>query len=174
MVDTAYTVPTEKADRLPAAYRRDDQGVLVEVEPRADGFYVAPAPFDVSHAELVSTARDYAAFARMLASRGVLGGEQFVDPELLDLMRTDQITDALKTPDSFFPGVWDDLGWGFGVSVVTGGEHAGRIGWSGGLGTDFFIDQDGSFRIVLTQMEMGPAVMGLFDDLQRLPVQPLS
>lgn len=174
MVDTAYTVPTEKADRLPAAYRRDDQGVLVEVEPCADGFYVAPAPFDVSHAELVSTARDYAAFARMLASGGVLGGEQFVDPELLDLMRTDQITDALKTPDSFFPGFWDDLGWGFGVSVVTGGEHAGRIGWSGGLGTDFFIDQDGSFRIVLTQMEMGPAVMGLFDDLQRLPVQPLS
>lgn len=174
MADTAFTVPAEKAGRLPAAFRRDDQGALVEVEPRAGGFYLAPAPFDVSHAELVSTARDYAAFARMLASGGVVGGEQFVDPELLGLMRTDQIADVLKTPDSFFPGFWDGVGWGFGVAVITATEHAGRFGWSGGLGTDFFVDPDGSFRIVLTQMEMGAAVMGLFDDLQRLPVRPLS
>jgi CubicO group peptidase (beta-lactamase class C family) len=174
MVDTSHVVPPEKADRLPAAYRRDDQGALVEIEPRAGGFYLAPAPFDVSHAELVSTARDYAAFARMLAAGGVLDGEQFVDPALLGLMRSDQIDDALKTPDSFFPGFWDGLGWGFGVSVVTAGEYVGRFGWSGGLGTDFFIDPDCGFRIVLTQMEMGPAVMGLFDDLQQLPVRPLS
>ncbi|MFB7250323.1 serine hydrolase domain-containing protein [Microbacterium sp. NPDC056234] len=167
MVDTSSTVPPHKADRLPAAHGRDAQGVLFEIEPRAGGFYVGPAPFDVSHAELVSTARDYAAFARMLASGGTVDGERFVDPALLALLRTDQVPEALKTPDSFFPGFWDGLGWGFGVAVVTAGEHAGRYGWSGGLGTDFFIDQDGSFRIVLTQMEMGPAVMALFDDLQQ-------
>ena len=167
MADTAYTVPTQKADRLPAAYRRDDQGALLEVEPRAGGFYLAPAPFDVSHAELVSTARDYAAFARMLAAAGRVDGEIFLDPDLLELLRGDRVPDTVKTPDSFFPGFWDGVGWGFGVAVITEGEHTGRIGWSGGLGTDFFVDRNGAFRIVLTQMEMGPAVMGLFDDLQR-------
>ena len=169
MVDTRFTVPAQDADRLPAAYGRDGDGTRYEIEPRAGGFYVSPAPFDVSHAELVSTARDYAAFARMLAASGRIDGRSFVSPELLAELRTDRIPDALKTPDSFFPGFWEGLGWGYGVAVVTAGEHAGRIGWSGGLGTDFFIDPDGTFRIVLTQMEMGPAVMALFDDLQRSP-----
>lgn len=167
MVDTAFTVPTEKADRLPAAYRHDERGASIEIEPPAGGFYVAPAPFDLSHAELVSTARDFAAFARMLASEGTIDGKPFLDPELLTLLRSDQVPETVKTPDSFFPGFWDAVGWGFGVAVITEGEHARRFGWSGGLGTDFFVDPDGSFRIVLTQMEMGPAVMGLFDDLQQ-------
>jgi hypothetical protein len=74
----------------------------------------APA-FDLSHAELMSTASDYAAFLRMLAA---------------------------------------------------GGEHARRYGWSGGLGTDFFANPDGSFQIVLAQVEMGEAVTGLFAETQ--------
>lgn len=167
MVDTGFTVPAATASRLPAAYRRDDSGTLVEVEPAGGGFSVAPAPFDLSHAELVSTARDYAAFVRMVASGGTLDGEPFVDPELLAQLRTDQIPDSLKTPDSFFPGFWDGVGWGFGVAVVTEGADAGRFGWSGGQGTDFFVNRDGTYRIVLTQMEMGPAVMALFADLQQ-------
>ncbi|WP_341947221.1 serine hydrolase domain-containing protein [Microbacterium sp. LWH11-1.2] len=164
MVDTGYTVPIEQAHRLPAAYRHDESGELVEIEPAAGGFSVAPASFDLSHSELVSTASDYAAFARMLAAGGVHGREVFLEPQLLELLRTDQVPDAAKAEDSFFPGFWNATGWGFGVAVVTEGDHAGRYGWSGGQGTDFSIDPDGSFQIVLTQVEMGEAVMELFAD----------
>ncbi|WP_166844882.1 serine hydrolase [Isoptericola sp. BMS4] len=164
MVDTGYTVPRDQAHRLPAAYRHDADGNLTQIEPAGEGFYVAPAPFDLSHAELVSTARDYAAFARMLAAGGRHDGEVVVEPDLLALMRTDQVPAAVKTPDSFFPGFWDGMGWGFGVCVQTSGPHAGRFGWSGGLGTDLRVDPDGSFLVLLTQVEMGPAVMGLFAD----------
>ncbi|WP_217183673.1 serine hydrolase [Streptomyces sp. AC495_CC817] len=167
MIDTGHTVPPERAHRLPAGYRHDGAGGLVEVEPAAGGFSVAPAPFDVSHSELVSTASDYSAFARMLASGGVHDGYAFLDPELLSRMRADQVPAAVKTPESFFPGFWDGTGWGFGVMMHTEGAHVGRYGWSGGLGTDFFIDPDGSFRIVMTQVEMGPEVMGLFGDIAR-------
>ena len=80
-------------------------------------------------------------------------------------MRTDQVPDAAKADDSFFPGFWDGTGWGWGVSVQTAGPHPGRYGWSGGLGTDVYIDPDGSFRVILTQVEMGAEVMGLFADL---------
>lgn len=166
MVDTGYTVPVEQAHRLPAAYRHDQSGDLVEIEPAAGGFSVAPAPFDLNHSELVSTASDYAAFVRMLAAGGIHDGERLLDPDLLAQLRTDQVPAAAKSEDSFFPGFWEGTGWGFGVAVVTEGEHAGRFGWSGGLGTDFFVDPDGSFTIVLTQVEMGEKVMELFDAIQ--------
>ena len=166
MVDTGYTVPIDQAHRLPAAYRHDESGALVEIEPAAAGFYVAPAPFDLSHAELVSTASDYAAFARMLAAGGIHDGKVVVSPELLVQLHTDQVPAGANAEDSFFPGFWNGTGWGYGVAVVTEGDHPGRYGWSGGLGTDFFIDRDGSFRIVLAQVEMGEAMMGLFGDIQ--------
>jgi CubicO group peptidase (beta-lactamase class C family) len=55
MIDTALWVPEDKLDRLPAAYRRGEAG-LVETEPAGGGFYAGPPPFDVGHGELVSTA----------------------------------------------------------------------------------------------------------------------
>ena len=69
MPDTAFWVPNEKLDRLPAAYRHGEGG-LVEMEPAHGGFYAGPPPFDVSHAELVSTARDYHRFLRTLVESG--------------------------------------------------------------------------------------------------------
>lgn len=165
MTDTGHSVPRQDAHRLPAAYRHDGTGALVEMEPAGDGFYLAPAPFDLSHAELVSTAADYAAFARMLASGGRADDRIILQPELLEQMRTDRVPARLKTPDSFFPGFWDGMGWGYGVAVQTTGPHQGRYGWSGGLGTDVYVDLDCSFRVILTQVEMGAATMALFADL---------
>ncbi len=66
---TAFWVPKEKLDRLPAAYRHGEGG-LAEKEPARGGFYAGPPPFDVSHSELVSTARDYHRFLRMLVDPG--------------------------------------------------------------------------------------------------------
>lgn len=166
MIDTGYTVPVAQAHRLPAAFRHDGGAALVEIEPPGAGFYVAPAPFDLSHSELVSTARDYAGFARMLAAGGRHEGRAFLEPGLVAAMTADQVPAAAKTPESFFPGFWEGTGWGFGVSVQTAGPHAGRFGWSGGLGTTMHADPDGSFLVLLSQVEMGPAVMQLFAAVQ--------
>ncbi len=168
MPDTGYAVPAAQAHRLCAAYRDGEDGGLEVIEPASAGFYVAPTPFDVSHGELVSTLADYVTFARMLSAGGQHEGRQMVDPALLREMTQDQVPASLKTPDSFFPGFWEGMGWGFGVAVETTGDHAGRYGWSGGLGTDFFIDPSGAFGVLLTQVEMGPAVFGLLGDVQRL------
>ena len=166
MRDTGYTVPQAQAHRLPAAYRHDEKGSLIEIEPAAGGFYVAPAPFALDHAELVSTASDYAAFARMLASGGRHDGRVLLDPALLEQLTRDQVSAAVKSDDSFFPGFWNGTGWGYGVAVVTSGPHTGRYGWSGGLGTDVSVDPDGSFRVILTQVEMDARVMALFGEVQ--------
>jgi CubicO group peptidase (beta-lactamase class C family) len=167
MTDTALWVPEGKLDRLPAAYRHGDEG-LAEIEPAGGGFYAGSPPFDVSHSELVSTVRDYHRFARMLADGGRVNGQPMISPDHLQQMNSDQVAAACKTEDSFFPGFWDGTGWGFGVAVKTEGPQRGRIGWSGGLGTDFFVDPDGTVGILLTQVEMGKDMWPLVVQFQSL------
>ncbi len=167
IADTALWVAEGKLDRLPAAYRHGDEG-LVEIEPAGGGFYAGPPSFDVSHGELVSTARDYHRFARMLAEGGRVNGQPVISPDHLRQMTSDQVPAACKTASSFFPRFWDGTGWGFGVAVKTAGPQRDRIGWSGGLGTDFFVDPDGTVGILLTQVEMGKEMSPLLEQFQSL------
>jgi CubicO group peptidase (beta-lactamase class C family) len=167
MSDTALWVPEEKLDRLPAAYRHGDDG-LVETEPAGGGFYAGPPPFDVSHGELVSTARDFHRFAAMLADGGRIDGEPFISADHLRQMTSDQVPERNKTPESFFPGFWEGMGWGFGVAVQTEGPRRGRYGWSGGQGTDFFVDPDATIGILLTQVELGEQMLTMIEEFQAL------
>lgn len=168
MPDTAFWVPEEKLDRLPAAYRHG-KGGLEETEPAGDGFYAGPPPFDVSHGELVSTARDYHRFLRMLVGRGPTEGAQLISDVHLRQMTSDQVPAGNKTPESFFPGFWDGTGWGFGVGIDTTGPRRGRYGWSGGQGTNFYVAPDGTIGILLTQVEMGEQMGGMVAEFQALP-----
>lgn len=161
MTDTGFSVPREQAHRLPAAFRRTANG-FEESEPAGAGFYVEPAPFDVSHSELVSTVADYHAFLRAL-----LEGRLIRD-ELRDELRRDQVKEGAKSHDSFIPGFWENTGWGYGVSVMTDGPHRGRFGWSGGLGTDFFVDPDGTICIVMAQVRLDEQVFGMLGELRGL------
>ncbi|MGO1569568.1 MAG: serine hydrolase domain-containing protein, partial [Brachybacterium sp.] len=79
------------------------------------------------------------------------------------MLRSDQVPASAKQPGSFFSGFWEQTGWGFGVSVVADGPHRGRWSWSGGAGTDFFVDPDGTLGLLLTQVELGPRVMPLLE-----------
>jgi CubicO group peptidase (beta-lactamase class C family) len=167
MTDTALWVAEGNLDRLPAAYRHGDEG-LVETEPAGGGFYAGPPSFDVSHGELVCTAADYHRFARMLAGGGRANGHPMISPDHVQQMTSDQVPAACKTADSFFPGFWDGMGWGFGVAVKTAGPQRGRIGWSGGQGTNFFADPDGTVGILLTQVEMGEDMRPLIEQFQSL------
>lgn len=42
-------------------------------------------------------------------------------------------------------------------------------GWSGGLGSNIFVDPDGTAGVLLTQVEMGERMQILLDELQALP-----
>jgi CubicO group peptidase (beta-lactamase class C family) len=159
MPDTGLWVPTDRCHRLTAAYRYED-GSLIETEPAAGGPYAGPPPVDVSHGELVSTVTDFHRFLRAVPTS--------VSTEHLELMTHDQVPASIKTDDSFYPGFWPGTGWGFGVSVVTEGEHLGRYGWSGGQGTDFFVDPDGTVGILLTQTELCEATFALLSEFQEL------
>ncbi|HEY0240175.1 MAG TPA: serine hydrolase domain-containing protein [Friedmanniella sp.] len=165
MPDTGLWVPLPELGRLPAVYRHDGHG-LVESEPAGGGPYAGAPAQDVSHGELVSTARDYHRFLTALAAADALDGAPLVSAEHRRLMLTDQVPAENKTPESFFPGFWDTTGWGFGVGIQTTGTQRGRYGWSGGQGTDFFVDPDQTVGILLTQVELGEHVWPLVEEFQ--------
>ena len=88
-------------------------------------------------------------------------------------MIRDQTPAVAKTPDSFFSrrsGTrWGgDSAW----ACETTGPHAGRYTWSGGQGTNFYVDPDGTVGILLTQVEMGDPIGRLISDFQEVPARP--
>lgn len=95
-------------------------------------------------------------------------------------MMTDHITAEQKACSPFFPGFWQQHGWGFGGAVTTGpGEGAGSIGsygWVGGFGTGFLIDPNtGMTTIVMTQRLMrGPDDATLIERVQTFACQAFA
>jgi CubicO group peptidase (beta-lactamase class C family) len=74
-----------------------------------------------------------------------------------------------KAGSGFFPGFWDNRGWGFGMSVVTRRDHVapgpGSFGWDGGFGTSGYTDPaEEMVGILMTQGLLDAAVMDLNTD----------
>jgi CubicO group peptidase (beta-lactamase class C family) len=88
---------------------------------------------------LMTTARDYAQFAMMLANGGELNGHRILSPRSVEMMRSVFIPDTL-------PGRQAGEGYGLGVRVVTDPAalgtwlDEGSFGWSGFYGTHFWVD----------------------------------
>lgn len=167
MADTAMFVSGDRARRLVAAYRHGEDGRLVEDEPAGGGYHVATPPFDVSHGELVATARDYQRFAAMLLRGGELDGVRLLSEASVAAMTRDHIDPAQKTDDAFFPGFWQENGWGYGMAVTVVRDvhgEAGRYSWMGGYGTAWFNDPGtGLIGIALMQVLLDEATMRAVD-----------
>ena len=126
MIDTALSVPEEKLDRLPAAYRHGEDGLVV-TEPAGGGFYAGPPPFDVSHGEFVSTVADFHRFTRLLADGGRVNGEALLSAEHLQQMTSDRVPAENKTPRQLLPGLLGRDGLGIRRRRADGGTAAGSV-----------------------------------------------
>ncbi|HEY6992620.1 MAG TPA: serine hydrolase domain-containing protein [Xanthobacteraceae bacterium] len=157
MKDTGFSVPAAKLDRLATCYRRDPaSGALVVFDEAREGWFARPPVFESGGGGLVSTVDDYLAFGRMMLGQGRYGGERLLSRPAIELMTTDQITPAQKAVSDFFPGFWDNRGWGFGLAIVTGRDDLPavprRFGWDGGYGTSWYCDpEEDLVAILMTQ-----------------------
>jgi CubicO group peptidase (beta-lactamase class C family) len=157
MKDTAFSVPAAKLDRLANCYRRDPAtGGLALYDQARGGRFARPPVFESGGGGLVSTVDDYLAFGRMMLNKGKHAGERVLSRLSVELMTTDQITPAQKAASEFFPGFWDNRGWGFGLAIVTRRDDLaavpGRFGWDGGYGTSWYCDpKDDLVGILMTQ-----------------------
>jgi len=166
-------VPASELSRLATGYAHGPEGGLVVADGARGGHYSTPPLFP---SELVSTADDYLRFARML----LRGGAPVLSAASIRRMMTDHITPEQKAASPFFPGFWDEKGWGYGGAVVTRGSEdgprAGSYGWDGGFGTSFTADPatDTITILLLQRMMRGPDDAAIAEALRRVAYTKFS
>lgn len=172
MKDTAFIVGGDSIGRLATAYERDDAPTgRPVVEDGPDGYWSRPPVFASGGGGLVSTADDYLAFAATLLAGGKHNGERVLSRPSVALMTSDHLTPAQKAVSGFFPGYFDSIGWGFGMSVITRctrlGPSVGSFGWSGFYGTAWYTDpaEDLTTIIIMQRAHMGDQSLPMWNDL---------
>ncbi|MGH3284097.1 MAG: serine hydrolase domain-containing protein [Streptosporangiaceae bacterium] len=169
MKDTAFSVAGENIGRLATAYQRDDATGEIVVEDGPDGYWSRPPAFEDGGGGLVCTADDYLAFASALLAGGARHGERVLSRPSVTLMTSDHLTPAQKAVSGFAPGYFDDIGWGFGMSVRTRRTHlgpsVGSYGWPGYYGSAWYNDpaEDMTTILMIQRAPAPPALPILFD-----------
>ncbi|MBN6039505.1 serine hydrolase [Amycolatopsis sp. 195334CR] len=148
MTDTGFAVPPGKLHRLTTYYRHSPGGF--ERADGPDGQWSHLPAFPSGAGGLVSTARDWHRFARMLLA----GGEHVLSAESVRQMITDRLTPAQREGSELF---LEGQSWGYGGAVdvepVDPWTVPGRYGWVGGTGTTaHLIPSTGTIAILLTQV----------------------
>jgi CubicO group peptidase (beta-lactamase class C family) len=178
MKDTGFSVAAQNISRLATAYERDDATGEIVVEDGPDGYWSRPPAFEDGGGGLVSTASDYLAFASALLAGGTHRGERVLSRPSVTLMTSDHLTPAQKAGSGFGPRYFDDIGWGFGMSVRTRRPHlgpwlvsypvlasVGSYGWPGVYGTGWCNDpaEDMTTILMIQQAHAPPGLPILFD-----------
>jgi CubicO group peptidase (beta-lactamase class C family) len=170
MKDTAFSVAGANIGRLATAYQRDDATGEILVEDGPDGYWSQPPAFEDGGGGLVSTADDFLAFASALLAGGTRNGERVLSRPSVTLMTSDHLTSAQKAVSGFTPGYFNDIGWGFGMSVRTRRGHigpppgvsypwaasVGSYGWPGVYGTGWSNDPAEDMTTIL-MIQRAPA-----------------
>ncbi|WP_201002021.1 serine hydrolase domain-containing protein [Paenibacillus glycanilyticus] len=154
MKDTAFDLSGEQQSRLLPQYEyKDEQGRPV----RKDGNgYRLGTEYESGGAGLLSTVSDYALFLNALTNKGTSpDGVRILSPAMVDLMRTDHLTDRMRGDYN-----WEQLkGYGYGLGVRTHASKAqsgslsplGEFGWSGAAGCMAIMDPDSGLTVMYAQ-----------------------
>jgi CubicO group peptidase (beta-lactamase class C family) len=168
MKDTGFSVGGESIGRLATAYARDDATGRVVVEDGPDGRWSRPPAFESGGGGLVSTAADWLAFASALRAGGTHRGERVLARPSVTLMTSDHLTPAQKAVSGFWPGYFDDIGWGFGMAVRTRRTHlgpsVGSYGWNGYYGTVWYNDPAEDMTTILMIQRAEPPSLPIYLD----------
>jgi CubicO group peptidase (beta-lactamase class C family) len=155
MSQTRYYVPEEDRGRFAAAYKRNDDGELTRMpDEEAHAFNFNHWPLKPGGFGLTSTLDEYMRFARMLVNEGTLEGVTILDPETIELMSTNQLSDSIKQR-SWLPGR-GQVGFGIDFAVrlrpPASEEKFGVVGeyfWDGAASTLFWVDPVNQLTAVL-------------------------
>lgn len=149
MVDTGFYVPQGKQDRLAVSYTVDPEKGL-QAFPNEP--WLSRPSFLNGGGGLVSSMDDYLRFARMLLNQGELEGARILNPDTVQMMRSNQLPEGVAGPD-WAPG---NL-FGLNVAVVSDTVPAGYLPadtywWWGIHGPWVWIDPNNQI-IVLGMMQ---------------------
>ena len=138
MVDTSFYVAADKAERLARQYRPGADGKLTRTDR---GSFLNEPKFFSGGGGLTSTASDYMKFAQMQLNGGSLNGSRILSEEAVQIMRSNQLPDAVENIGQLYPG--NVFGVDFAIvndSEKYNGAPVGTHWWWGIAGTWFWID----------------------------------
>lgn len=149
MKDTSFNETDEQKQRLVTVHARQPDGSLAPI----DFSWPAGREFDNGGHGLVSTARDYLAFVRMLLNEGMYNGARVLRADTVAQMRQNHIDDLLVTmmktanpamsnDAEFFPGMKKKHGLGFVINTEQwpGMRAAGSCCWAGLFNSFYWFD----------------------------------
>ncbi len=157
MKDTWFYLPPEKAGRLVAVQKPDDNGNWVRYPVT---FYDPDYPikgarrFFSGGAGLSSTAKDYATFLKMYLNGGELNGVRILSRTTIQTIMSNQTGDLWKGGDGSYYGL------AFGV-IPPGGESKGGVGsegtfsWGGYFNTQYYADPKEDLIIIIMKQTQG-------------------
>jgi len=159
MTETSFSVAADKHHRLPTAYGVSiKNGEKVTIDLPGDTAYATPPRFPSGGGGLISTTQDYLKFGRMLLNQGELDGVRILSRKTVEVMTQDYLTPEQHTHSFLVPDSWQNVGFGFGVSVVTKaarvGQGVGAYGWGGAFGT-LWINDPAEDLVALLMIQQG-------------------
>jgi CubicO group peptidase (beta-lactamase class C family) len=164
MNDTYFYVPAEKQSRLSKVFMMNSKGEMVE-NTTADTTGEVNVNYPLTKngtyysggAGLTSTAYDYALFLQMMQNGGILNGKRILGPEIVKLMRINQIGDITMWYTS------NKIGFSFEVVTEKGAAeapwHTGTNIGGGYWGSSYWLDPV-SDVVVVIWTQGGGAVYG--------------
>ncbi len=164
MGDTFFTVPADKASRIPQCFAFDPSTKMkLFDEAGAKSLWTKGWAFNSGGGGLASTVADYHRFCRMLLNGGALDGVQIISPHTLELMTANHLPDGkdlTQLSKSLFSEA-EMAGIGFGLGFATTIDSAatltpcstGDFYWGGMYSTAFFVDPvEDIIMIFMTQL----------------------
>ena len=138
MAETGFYVKPENADRLARQYQPRQDGTLARTDT---GAFLNPPKFLSGGGGLTSTAGDYMKFVQMHLNGGELNGKRVLSEEAVEIMRSNQLPDAVPGIGQLYPG--NGFGVDFAIvndSAAFQGAPLGTHWWWGIAGSWFWID----------------------------------
>jgi len=138
MAETGFFVKPENADRLARQYQPRQDGTLARTDT---GAFLNPPKFLSGGGGLTSTAGDYMRFVQMHLNGGELNGKRVLSKEAVEIMRSNQLPDAVPDIGQLYPG--NGFGVDFAIvndSAAFQGAPLGTHWWWGIAGSWFWID----------------------------------
>ena len=158
MIDTSFSCPEEKLDRLASLYEH-----IPDNEPRLLEIPFLNTKMASGGGGLFSTMSDYHNFCSMLLHQGEFNGKRLIGRKTLELMTVNHLPnnqDLTEMSESAFSETpYAGVGFGLGFSVMLDPAKSqttsdiGEYGWGGAASTVFMINpKEDMFIIFLTQL----------------------
>jgi hypothetical protein len=173
MVDSGFSVPADKLDRLVAVPG-------AQPKPLSDGDVGKRQTFFSGGGGIVSTAPDFLRFCQMLLNGGELDGVRILKPETVRLMMTNSLPPDMHIA-GHEAGPAFGTGWGLGFAIRTNPDFSlipgsvGSFNWQGSWGTFFSVDPAQKLVLVMMMQRSQYSENGFyFNAIRRLPYAALK